>query len=186
MRKRLSVTTTKGETRAVAEDLIVKLKNLKFNMICQKEQLAIDRRKEFKKSKSKSFSNMESDDVETQDDNKHQNSQATLPDTLDITDIKTLIELLLAHNSYNMKYWIPKQVQSVLNNEEVSAYLLAYLNTADILESPRNFKGKQTAHLNSSKFFSNSKLDTIAEDYNFDVFTYDREILHQDTLRNAC
>lgn len=101
------------------------------------------------------------------------------------SDIKTLIEILLAHNSSNLKYWIPRKVQSILNNEEVSAYLLAYLNTQDMLESPREFKGKRKSIFKNSRFATTEKLVNVADDYNFDVFDFDRDLLHVDTMVNA-
>lgn len=101
---------------------------------------------------------------------------------LGINDIRTLIELLLAHNSQNMKYWIPKEVQSVLNNEEVSAYLLAYLNTQDMLPSPRFFKSKNLTKFKNSLFSRISKIENIGDDYNFNIFSLDIDLRHKDTM----
>lgn len=118
--------------------------------------------------------------------NKSQEPKNRENHSLDVEDIKTLIELLLAHNQNNLKYWIPQKVRSVLNNEEVSAYLLAYLNTQDVLESPRHFKGKKTHFITNPEFFKSKRLESIGEDYNFDVFSFDRETFHQDSMRIAC
>lgn len=114
-----------------------------------------------------------------QDDNSVDNS-------LSVEDIRTLIELLLAHNSQNMKYWIPREVQSVLNNEEVSAYLLAYLNTQDMLPSPRSFKNKNVGKFKSSLFSRISKIEHIGDDYNFNIFGLDIDLRHKDTMVLAC
>ena len=104
---------------------------------------------------------------------------------LSVEDLKTLIEMLLAHNTQDMKYWIPREVKSVLNNEEVSAYLLAYLNTADMIPSPGNFK-RIGRRLKNSLFSRIAKIENIGDDFNFNIFSYDMEVLHKDTMVLAC
>ena len=105
---------------------------------------------------------------------------------LSVSDIKTLIEILLAHNSQDMKYWIPREVKSILNNEEVSAYLLAYLNTKDMVQSPRNFRTGARRSLKNSLFSRISKIDKIGEDWNFNVLSFDLRILHKNVLVVGC
>lgn len=112
-------------------------------------------------------------------------SKNRIENVLGVNDIRTLIELLLAHNSQNMKYWIPQEVQSVLNNEEVSAYLLAYLNTQDMLPSPRFFKNKNFTKFKNSLFSRISDIDHIGDDYNFNIFSLDIDLRHKDTMVTA-
>jgi hypothetical protein len=85
-----------------------------------------------------------------------------------------------------MKYWVPRDVQSVLNNEEASAYLLAYLNTQDMIPSPSEFRTGAKSKNKNSLFSRMSNIENIGDDYNFNMFSYDLEVLHIDTMVHAC
>jgi hypothetical protein len=105
--------------------------------------------------------------------------------TLTVQDVKSLIEILLSHNSQEMKYWLPKDILSVLNNEEVSAYLLAYLNTQDMIPSPRSVKKNSKSNRKQKRDECESTAD-IGVDFNFDLFAFDKSNLHQNSLVVGC
>ena len=176
--------------QAIAQDLVSKLKRLKKAMIYKSEkdrkhaqlmaEPASTRRKSMKRTRSRSVA--ESKDNSDKDVEKDEDVVKKC--MLELDDLKQLIEILVSHNSQEMKYWLPKDILSVLNNEEVSAYLWAYLNTQDMIPSPRAVK----------KIISTVKSDSanqhmgsaIGEDFNFDLFSFDKNNIHQDSLVIGC
>ena len=104
---------------------------------------------------------------------------------LNIIDVKQLIEILMSHNDQEMKYWLPKDILSVLQNEEVSAYLWAYLNPAEMLPEESNFKKFKT--MSGADNFASLRLsNALGEDYNFDLFSFDKLNMHVDSLVIGC
>ena len=74
---------------------------------------------------------------------------------------------------------------SVLNNEEVSAYLWAYLNTYDIFPdgpSMKKFKSLTVADSNSTM----SAASSLGTDFNFDLFAFDKANMYCDSLVLGC
>ena len=176
--------------QAIAQDLVSKLKRLKVAMIYEQEKIrkhamlqAENLRQPHRRIKrTRSRSVAESKDNSDKDIEKEED--LVKKNMLELEDLKQLIEILVSHNSQEMKYWLPKDILSVLNNEEVSAYLWAYLNTQDMIPSPRAVK----------KLISNAKSESvnlklgssIGEDFNFDLFTFDKNNFHQDSLVIGC
>ena len=91
-----------------------------------------------KRTRSRSVTERESKDNSVKEGEKEED--LIIKNMLELDDLKKLIEILVSHNSQEMKYWLPKDILSVMNNEEVSAYLWAYLNTHDMIPSPRAVK----------------------------------------------
>ena len=126
-------------------------------------------------------------DKDSRDDNGDKDVEKeediVLKNMLDLDDLRQLIEILVSHNSQEMKYWLPKEILSVMNNEEVSAYIWAYLNTQDMIPSPRAVKNIISFHRSDSAATNGP---SIGEDFNFDLFTFDKNNIHQDSLVIGC
>jgi hypothetical protein len=176
--------------QAIAQDLVSKLKRLKVAIIYEQEKIrrhAIVQAEKLRQpqrriKRTRSRSVAESKDNSDKDLEKEED--LVKKNMLELEDLKQLIEILVSHNSQEMKYWLPKDILSVLNNEEVSAYLWAYLNTQDMIPSPRAVK-KLISKVKSEA--GNLHLgSSIGEDFNFDLFTFDQNNIHQDSLVIGC
>ena len=103
---------------------------------------------------------------------------------LDLADLEQLIQILVSQSDQEMKYWLPKDILSVLNNEEVSAYLWAYLNTQDMI--PHTVDTKKLMLLNRADSFGHNSGTALGEDFNFDLFNFDLINIHKDSLVIGC
>jgi hypothetical protein len=172
--------------QAIAQDLVSKLKRLKVAMIMEKERIRKTQmlRRDLDKNKVKRNRSRSVADKEDKDNSDKDENQEVIRNVLSLEDLKQLIEILVSHNSQEMKYWLPKDILSVLNNEEVSAYLWAYINTQDMIPSPRAVK-----NIIASNKQESIKLQTgnsIGEDFNFDFFDFAKNNIHKDSLLIAC
>ena len=127
-------------------------------------------------------------DKDSRDDNGDKDVEKeediVLKNMLDLDELKQLIEILVSQSSQEMKYWLPKDIVSVLNNEEVSAYLWAYLNTQDMIPTKNNVK--KLIKYSRTDSLSTKTGTALGEDYNFDLFTYDKNNIHRDSLVLGC
>jgi hypothetical protein len=106
---------------------------------------------------------------------------------LNLDDLEQLIQILVSQSDQEMKYWLPKDILSVLNNEEVSAYLWAYLNTQDMI--PHHTDQKTITSFNradSFGHFGHNSGTSLGEDFNFDLFNFDLANIHKDSLVIGC
>lgn len=179
------------KNQAIAQRLVSKLKRLKMAMVLEEEHSKKQREKTndtdqfdpkgIKRTRSKSLAEKDSkgsDKTDGKDD------ELVLKNMLDLTDLKQLIEILVSHNTQEMKYWLPKDILSVLNNEEVSAYLWAYLNTQDMIPSPRAVK--QIISQQKAEVLHHNAEPGLGENFNFDLFAFDKANIHQDSLVLGC
>lgn len=179
------------KNQAIAQRLVSKLKRLKMSMILEEEHSKKQREKTsdtdhydpkgINRARSRSLADKDSKDSEK---TEGKDDELVLKNMLDLTDLKQLIEILVSHNTQEMKYWLPKDILSVLNNEEVSAYLWAYLNTQDMIPSPRAVK--HIISLQKSEINSNTTEPGLGENFNFDLFAFDKANIHQDSLVVGC
>ena len=175
--------------QAIAQGLVSKLKRLKAAMIIEQEKNKKSKllrkepaKRKIKRTRSRSVADKDST-LRDNSDREEREDDTVIRSMLDLNDLKQLIEILVSHNSQEMKYWLPKDILSVLNNEEVSAYLWAYINTQDMIPSPRAIKQIIGFSKNDSTHLS---ANSIGEDFNFDLFTFDKSNIHQDSLVIGC
>jgi len=158
---------------AIAQDLVTKLKKLRVALTHEKDNL----------KKQTDLADKESRDGEG-DKEAEKEEDLVLKNMLDLDELSQLIEILVSQSSQEMKYWLPKDIMSVLNNEEVSAYLWAYLNTQDMMPSTSNVK--KLIKYSRADSFSGHSGTALGEDYSFDLFTFDKNNIHQDSLVIGC
>jgi hypothetical protein len=104
---------------------------------------------------------------------------------LSLNDLQQLIDFLVAQNNQEMKYWLPKDILSVLQNEEVSAYLWAYLNPAEMLQEAPDLKCLRSMS-NTENLNLLTHSNSWGEDFNFDLFAFDKANIHIDSLVIGC
>lgn len=178
--------------QAIAQELVAKLKRLKVAMIYENERnkkiQTIQRRQQEQKhrsrSKSASRGKGEDDSGTEPSTNLEKEDDLVIKNRLDLNELEQLIQILVAQNNQDVKYWLPKDVVSVLNNEEVSAYLWAFLNTQDMAR-PTHGSKKFKKHTKQNRL-QEPIISGLGEDYNHDLFAYDKQNMSIDTLVNGC
>ena len=178
--------------QAIAQELVAKLKRLKVAMIYEHEKnkkiQTIQKRRQDQKarSRSKSASRGRGEDVTDTEPstNLEKQDDLVIKNRLDMHELEQLIQILVAQNNQDVKYWLPKDVVSVLNNEEVSAYLWAFLNTQDMARSSHG--SKKVKKGSQQKRLQETMIAGLFDDYNHDLFAYDKQNMSIDTLVNGC